>query len=686
MNLPHKIIKVFILFGCLLAEICQAQTNNPDVLIKQIHSRCRQMLLSDKTYATERGFILTDDIRYNNNAVGYLKTQSTDGSWPDINYKDQTRGAWKPAWHLYRVLLLNRAYFKTHSQAYLTAAHKALHFWIKNDFRCENWWHNNINVPFVYSSAILQLGDKADQQEMNYLNDVVTTRIPVHAATGQNLIWQLDNEARVALIHNDYNAFAKAIAGMQGVITISTKEGIQPDYSFHQHGPMLQVGNYGLSFVNSLLFWMSVTAHTPLAFEKAKQQIIVDYCTEGLRWLIYKKAMDIPAIGRQLRINAGLKRGENLHELFDLIKSFDKTLGCKTVIDGFADKGQPACKMAGNKAFWSSDYMVQLKKDHYLMSIKMHGPFVSRLEVGTNSENLKGAFINDGLALVQSSGKEYTNIPAVWNWTMLPGTTCDTTIDPTGKAAMTSGNKGAFVGQVSDGQTGACAMVYDRLNIKAHKSYFMVNDMLIALGAGITSPNNKNLVTTVDQSFHSGQIVRGDGWLWRDNKAYYFPDTDQQVKTFTQYRHSGWAGINGNDTENDAPVSGQVTTTYIQHTQNSSYAYIIKPDISLKQIKANAVPEVKILSNTSNLQAISTATAVIVVFYKPGSLNANGTTIYSNKPCMLICEKNKGKITGVWVSNPDRKKTSIELNIGGIRQIMDMTGGDFAGASVGVML
>ncbi|GAA4094443.1 polysaccharide lyase 8 family protein [Mucilaginibacter panaciglaebae] len=644
------------------------------------------MLLSDQTYATERGFILTDDIKYNTNAAGYLKAQSADGSWPDINYKDQTRGSWKPSWHLYRVLLLNRAYFKTHNQAYLAAAHKALHFWIRNDFHCENWWHNNINVPFAYSSAMLQIGDKADWQEMNYLNNVVTTRIPVHNPTGQNLIWQLDNEARVALIHNDYKAFAKAIAGMQDVITISTKEGIQPDYSFHQHGPMMQVGNYGLSFVNSLLFWMSVTAHTPLAFEQPRQQIVFDYCTEGLRWLIYKKEMDIPAIGRQLRINTGLKRGENLHELFELIKSFDKTLSCKTVIDGFADKNQSTCTMAGNKGFWASDYMVQLKKDHYMMSVKMHGPFVSRLEVATNAENLKGAFINDGLTLVQSSRKEYTNIPAVWNWTMLPGTTCDTTIDPGSKAALTSGNKGTFVGQVSDGHIGACAMAYERLNIKAHKSYFMVNDMLVALGAGITSPDNKNLVTTVDQSFHSGPIVKGNGWLWHDNKGYYFIDKDEQVKTRSEYRHSDWAGINRNGTENDAPVSGLVTTTYIGHNQNDSYAYIIKPDISLKQIKAKPAPDVKILANASDLQAISTATAVIAVFYEPGSLNASGTTIASNKPCMLICEKNKGKITGVWVSNPGRKKTSIELNIGGVKQTINMADDDMAGASVSVML
>lgn len=684
----YLIKKIFIITGCLLIEIslAVAQTNNPEVLLKHAHDRCRQLLLADKAYATERSFMMTEDIRYNTDAAGYLRLQRADGSWTDFNYKDQTRGSWKPSWHLYRVLLLNRAYFKTHNAAYLAASHKALHFWIKNDFQCENWWHNNINIPFAYSSAILQLGDKADKEEMSYLSKVIASRIPVNAATGQNLIWQLDNEARLALIQGDDKAFAQAIAGMQSVITVSTKEGIQPDYSFHQHGPMMQTGNYGLSFVNSLLFWMSVTAHTPFAFAQAKQKIIFDYCTDGLRWSVYRKAMDIPAIGRQFRINAGLKRGENIHELFELIRSFDDSLGCSLILDGFADKGLAACKIAANKNFWASDYMVQLKKDHYMMSVKTHGPFVSRVEVNTNSENLKGAFINDGLALVQSSGEEYNNIAPIWNWTMLPGITGDTTISPTSKIALGSSNTGDFVGQVSNGIAGAIAMNYERLGIKAHKSYFMVNDMLVALGSGISAPDKRNLITTVDQSFHSGPIVSGNGWLWRDNKAYFFPGKNQQVKTRTEYRRSGWTGINGNDTQNDPPISGQVTTTYIEHNQNDSYVYMIKPDVTTKQIKTGQVADVKILANTPKLQAISTATSVIAVFYEPGAFRANGDTISTDKPCMLICDKSKGKISEIWVSNPNRNKTPIELSIGGVKRVIDMPDGDRAGESISVKL
>jgi chondroitin AC lyase len=688
MNLPHKNTKVLVLFICSLLGMVKAysQTNNTDAVIKDIHKHCRQMLLSDTVYATERGLQLTEDIKYNTNAASYLKTLTAEGSWGDISYKNQTRGAWAPAGHLYRILLLGRAYFKNNDPAYLAAIHKALRFWIKNDFKCENWWHNNINVPFAYSSIILQLGDKAETDELDFLNNVIVKRIPVHAATGQNLIWQLDNEARVALIHNDYAAFAKAIAGMQGVITVTTGEGIQPDNSFHQHGAMMQVGNYGLSFVNSLLFWMSVTDHSPLAFDKVKQQIVFDYCADGLRWTIFKGAMDIPAIGRQLRKNAAVKRGINLHEDFNLIRSLDHSYQCRDVIDGFDYPS--GCKLAGNKGFWRSDYMVQLKKDHYLMSVKMHGPFVKRLE-SINSENLKGAFINDGLALVQSNGKEYRDIEAIWNWTMLPGTTCDTTVDPGGKKAFATGNTSTFVGQVSNGAEGISAMDYSRMDVKAHKSYFFVDDMLIALGAGIASADKKNLVTTVDQSFHTGVLISGKNkngqeWLCHDGKAYYFLDNTESVKTKTEYRNGGWEGVNNNDTGDDKPSAGNIVTTYIEHSKNNNYAYLIKPGVNVKQLQAGLNTGVKILANTTRMQAIATGNNIMIVFYHPGSITVNHTTIKTDKPCQFICKKNRNKLSNVWVSDPTRQQDAINLSIGKIIRQVKLPMGDYKGSSVKV--
>jgi len=315
-----------LLLSLLFITTTYSQNIQGEYGLKSIYEHCRALLLSDTAYATEQSYLLTDEVKYTTDGAGYFKLLAADGSWKDIDYREKQPAAWMPANHLYRVMQLARAYYKNHDAAYLDAIHRAAAFWITNDIQCTNWWQNQINTPFVFSSLVIMLDKDANARELAYLNDVLAKRVPLKNPTGQNLIWQLDNQARIALIHQDYKAFAESITNMQSVITVSTKEGIQPDYSFHQHGAMLQFGNYGLHFVNSLLFWMTITANTPVAFAPEKQQILFDYCSKGLRWTVFKGGMDITAIGRQFREDCDTKRGNcYLRILTCLSRSIKKT-------------------------------------------------------------------------------------------------------------------------------------------------------------------------------------------------------------------------------------------------------------------------------------------------------------------------------------------------------------------------
>jgi chondroitin AC lyase len=598
-----------------------------------VRLQCRRLLLSDTAYATEQSFRLTDDVKYTTDGAGYFKALTAEGNWKDLNYTDNSPSAWQPGWHLYRVMLLCREWNKNNNPQYLAAIHKALAFYIKNDFQCPNWWQNQINIPYAYSSIMLMLGGEANTAETTYLNDVIVSReLMQKAPTGQNKIWQKDIEARIALVHRDEAAFTTAVNAMQGVITMSTAEGIQPDNSFHQHGAMLQFGNYGLHFVNSLLFWMKLTANTPFAFEKEKQQIIFNYCSDGLRWTVFKGAMDITAIGRQVRPNFAGKRGVNLYDDFNLIKSFDNN-PCNYFLDGF----DPAstCTLAGNKSFWRSDYMVQLQAGQYMMSVKMHGPFVKKTE-SINGENLKGTYLSDGVSLVQRTGNEYKNIQAIWQWNMLPGTTTDTTINVSDAKLIASSNTSAFVGQVGDGTIGASAMYYNRMGISGYKSYFYVNDMLVALGAGISGPDKAHLVTTVNQRFYNSKTakqVKGEGWIWHDNA--------------------------------------------------DKYAYMIKPASGLVVThKMAAHLPVKIVSNTPNIQAVQSGNTLIAVFYKPGSLYLTETQrIQADQACIIIC-KGGAKGYEVWAADPTRKLSEMNLLINKKTVQVPFPQGDLLGKTV----
>lgn len=651
------------------------------IQLDDIRTQCRKLLLSDTAYATEQSFRLTDDVKYNTDAIGYYKSLTPEGNWKDLDYAKDSPSAWSPCWHLYRIMLLCREWNKTNNPQYLAAIHRAVAFYIKNDFKCSNWWQNQINIPYAYSSIMLMLGNEANTTETAYLDNVMVTREQQQKTpTGQNKIWQKDIEARIALLHHDQAAFTAAINTMQSVINISTAEGIQPDNSFHQHGAMLQFGNYGLHFINSLLFWIKLTANTPFAFDKNKQQIIFNYCSNGLRWTVFKGAMDITAVGRQIRPYFAGKRGDNLYDDFNLIKSFDNN-PCNYFLDGLNPASN--CTMAGNKSFWRSDYMVQMQSGQYMMSVKTNGPFVKKIE-SINGENLKGTYLNDGVSLIQRNGNEYKNIQAIWRWNMLPGITTDTTLNVTDPKVLASKNESTFVGQVSDGTIGASAMYYNRLGVSGYKSYFFVNDMLVALGAGITSPKKENVVTTVNQRFYNsktGKQLKGEGWVWHDGIGYFFPDRSTELKTVIAHRKADWGSV-------DKPSTGiqsadSVITWYIGHNHSDKYSYMIKPGFGVVASRKLAphLP-VKILANTANIQAVQAGTVIIAVFYKPGTLYiTENRRLETDQACMLIY-KSGPKGYEVWAADPTRKLQELNLLINKKAVPVHLPQGDMLGSSV----
>ena len=531
---------------------------------------------------------------------------------------------------------------------------------------------------------MIMLDKEATQAELAFLDNVISKRVPQNNATGQNKLWQHDIEARIALIHNDGVAFRKAVEGMKSLVEITTKEGIQPDYSYHQHGAMLQFGSYGFHYVNSLLFWMTTTARSQFAFDADKETILFNYCSNGLRWTIFNKRMDLTAIGRQLRLDCDLKRGIDLNNDFNLIKTTYSVDPCAFSLDGFQSKEAKPCSLSGNKGFWRSDYMVQQNNGAYMMSVKTHGNFVKKIE-SINSENLEGAFLNDGVSLIQHSGGEYSNIEPFWNWTMLPGTTCDTTLNPADPNVLKASNQSDFVGQVSDDKSGISAMVYNKAGIRANKSYFFADNLLVALGSGIEALNPANVVTTIDQKFnhHPAQFSapnKPNQWIWQNNIGYFIPG-NQDVKIKKVHRKGDWTKVDKVSTTETKTDS--VITIYLGHKNHNSYSYIVNPDCKLSEFKKMvSTSTVKILSNTTDVQAIQYSEGVMAVFYKPVGLQLSSTTsIQTNHPCVLIYKQQSIK-KEIWVSDPTRKLSSLQIKIGSKSVDVVLPSGDYAGSSV----
>ncbi len=53
------------------------------------------------------------------------------------------------------------------------------------------------------------------------------------------------------------------------------------DYSFHQHGPQQQVGNYGAAYLATMSFWAYILDGTSLALDQERFKLITNYTNEG---------------------------------------------------------------------------------------------------------------------------------------------------------------------------------------------------------------------------------------------------------------------------------------------------------------------------------------------------------------------------------------------------------------------
>lgn len=143
-------------------------------------------------------------------------------------------------------------------------------------------------------------------------------------------------------------------------------------------------------------------------------------------------------------------------------------------------------------------------------------------------------YTNDGLTLFQRKGDEYRKIIGAMDLTAMPGVTAregERRLKPiTNWRGFCS--KYNFAGAATDGGGNAVAgYLFEKMDatskekdvkmenpvafgVRAYKSYFMLGDYLIALGAGVTNlqPEQEgNIRTSIEQTAHQGKVTLYDG-------------------------------------------------------------------------------------------------------------------------------------------------------------------------------
>jgi chondroitin AC lyase len=657
--ISRKVIYFSIPLLCLLLSGCfDHKVKFPEEL-RQLHQNVWENIL---------------DVEIDEENVDLLLETLTDaGQWPGIDYEDKTRGAWSTRNHLRNLVDITIAYQSKGSKYYRKdevskKVQLALNLWLENDFLNPNWWHPDIGTPMMIAPVMVLMEAELteEQMEMGY---VILERSKM-GKTGQNKVWLAGNVLFTSLLKKDIDTIKLASQAIQEELVVSMKEGVQPDWSYHQHGPQIQFGNYGLSYVNDMIKWITILRNTPFQFDEQKVSILRDYVLNGQRWITWKNQLDISACGRQLFIDSPELKAASLASHFTRMERLDPEF-----TDAYKQANQYET-LSGHKHFWRSDFQVWRNPEYYF-SLKMCSERVIGAE-SCNSENIQGYYMGDGATFLYQSGEEYRNIFPFLDWKKIPGTTTMQDDDPL--PVLTARGyriESDFVGGVSDGEIGVAALDYNRNGLQARKSWFMFDGKIICLGAGISSKTGLTVTTGVNQTYLNGeatlkigeqissvegkQTLKSPSWILHDNLGYIFPDGGNLVLQAENIEGSwNWVARRYPDERMEADLF-KLWFDHGKNPQDGSYEYILVPGADKEQLESLEKDFPFEISNEIYIQAVLTKDKTLagIIFYRAGKFDRD-YGIEVNKPCVMMLRK---KPEGLQVSIADPTQMEKEIQI-----------------------
>lgn len=567
--------------------------------------------------------------------VQSLSDKLNKGFFNDLDYQNNDAARWHWGIHWQRLTALAIAcksdgkWFE--SQDLKDKIVAGVDYWFRLGTRPRNAWWELIGVPYEMGKVfILMEGELGNERLLNALpamNLAVRKVIYYYhgRATGQNLLWEAFNHVYAAALAADHNGLKRAFEAAANEIIITKTEGIQADYSFHQHGAQSYTFGYGKAFSLSAAQLIFVANNTKYAFPEEKINLVSAYLLDGQRWCSFRNVLEYTAMGREIARSES--KVKSIAMAAGLMAEVD--LKRRDELNGFVYqllKSSSEMGLTGNRYFPRIDFMVQQGGD-FMVTVKAVSKDIVSTETG-NLENLKGYHLGRGTQFIVRRGNEYEGIFPLWNWEKIPGSLCEQTGKPLLVYDWTKGAQGNtdFVLGVSNGKTGCFTYDYNKDSIQAHRSWFFFENEMAMLVSGLVFERPNPVFQSINQTFAVGNIFVNNKKLhtenftsskvksvWHDSIAYIFESGNLNVVVNSGMRQGSWNDINR--AESTKTIQNKVFTLGIdagKAAKDESYACVIIPNTGVK-----SKSQLRILKNTSVQQVVynqSSQTLQFVVY------------------------------------------------------------------------
>lgn len=521
-------------------------------------------------------------------------------------------------------------------------------------------------------------------------------------------------------------------------------EGFTADGAGWGHGKQCLVWGYPVDGTMAALNMLTQLKGTAWEQKLTKQNTdaLLNYF-RGSNWYYYK-GYTLPCLDRSsMQYNVESKSVKYLGMLQTILRDWKNSFTPEEQIELTQlakESGKNNIKMTnypegnyyGTRYFFNNDDLIK-KNEKYHIIVNMASVRCDGIESATNFADNYNFFTADGLTFFHKEGDEYRKIMGGWDITATPGVTAREGMDKLTPVTNWRGycSKYNFAGSATNGDENAVAgFIFEKMNgsdkdnvndkgtnagknptlygVKAYKSYFILGDYFVALGAGITNLNPEmegSIRTTIDQTAKENEvtiiengssrpapvgeqsfIVNGKPiWVKQKNKFAYtiLPEFTKNASFVYEKKKADWTKMNkANEKVQNLPQQADILRLWVDHGQkvtNGTYGYVVYTgdDIPLQKLPFN------ILRNDTLIQAVESTDSKLIeaVFYKANTpLNEKGISLTSSAPCVVLIE-DKGNEYVISVTDPEMNASlkQINLNFEGKDITIDMPQGQYCG-------
>lgn len=598
-----------------------------------------------------------------------------------------------------------------------------------------NWWPWQIGAPLNLNDIVVLLFDNLEKEQitryMNAINRFVPE--PYHnrpdrvISTGANRVDLAKVVAIRGVILKEGGKIEEAKNSLDDVFEyVDTKDGFYRDGSFIQHGSIPYNCSYGAVLIDGLSTIINFLSGSCWAVNSPKLNNLYTWVYDSYRPFIFKGAAMDMVRGRAISRDF-LQDHVIGHEIIESIAKLSEyapephSLNFKSMIKGWLsedysrdfyedksissirivkrimeDEGcTPSKEPLGHFHFANMDRVVHRGKD-FAFGLSMYSKRIQNFEY-MNGENKKAWYTSDGMTYLYNDDLTHY-CDGYWptiNPYRMPGTTVDTKEmevikERNGNAGQRKSNM-SWVGGVSiEGLYGAAGMELDNEfgTLNCRKSWFMFQNEIVALGAGITGSAGSNIETIVenrrigqdyncfqldgfkiDFSYTCQYISENSHWGFLNGVTdstgigYYFPEKSK-LNLLLEERNGAWSEINSNCPEEF--IRRKYLTLWLDHgkePKDENYSYIILPNKKIDEVKRYAEnPDIIILENSAQAQAVkNTKLNILAINFWEDSKKTVDVILSSNKASVMFLEN--GESLELSVSDPTMENDVIELFI-----------------------